>query len=567
MGSAVLSGSLLILSILYYLLRSREIKLHVIGYMGKITFILKMIIIPYALIILIFLVVHTNFFTYTPESLVSSSYFFISMMCTIFSMILFINSFKIKPKYLIELDKPSRLKSRKGTIKLGKIISNNKAKYKFFLDISDLAQHMFVCGVTGTGKSNFIQHFLLNFTQHHDLPFLLTEFKGEYQFLQKKIEDLLILKPGENFSINIFDPEGADPEVHAERVFQIFESGGLLEGVEYSPQMERAFVDILNKIRPKPENRNWEAFRTISEKYGSENSDLMYKKSVTAVQNRIRRYSLGTLKNVFVKKSGLAVKELFDHKVLLDLSSIIRLGGEKEDALFFLNMILKYLWDKNIGIGSKNYEGIKHITIIEDAQYFAPEELSSRTKLSSYLEDIALLLRGTGECLITLATRPKISKEILANCGVLVSFQNHMQKDVMQELLNIDEEQKEYLSMLQRGQCIIRVNSIEKPFLLITPYIERSWLSDEEIIENNRKIIEHKFTKLQENTIEYCPFCGSEMNYKLENKNCGFCKAHFEVEERKNRLRKIYDEFKDVIDYNSDFKDIIDEENKKSINS
>ena len=123
------------------------------------------------------------------------------------------------------------------------------------------------------------------------------------------------------------------------------------------------------------------------------------------------------------------------------------MGGEKEDALFFLNMILKYLWDRNIEIGSKNYEGIKHITIIEDAQYFAPEELSSRTKLTSYIEDIALLLRGTGECLITLATRPKISKEILANCGVLISFQNHMQKDVMQELLNIEEKQKEYLSM------------------------------------------------------------------------------------------------------------------------
>ena len=94
-------------------------------------------------------------------------------------------------------------------------------------------------------------------------------------------------------------------------------------------------------------------------------------------------------------------------------------------------MILKYLWDRNIEIGSRNYEGIKHITIIEDDQYFAPKELSSRTKSTSYIEDIALLLRGTGECLITLASRPKKSKEILANCGVLISFQNHMQKDVM----------------------------------------------------------------------------------------------------------------------------------------
>ena len=31
-------------------------------------------------------------------------------------------------------------------------------------------------------------------------------------------------------------------------------------------------------------------------------------------------------------------------------------------------------------------------------------------------------------------------------------------------------------------------------------------------------------------------------------------------------MKKVYNEFKDVIDYDSNFKDIIDEENKKSIN-
>ena len=194
-------------------------------------------------------------------------------------------------------------------------------------------------------------------------------------FLQNRIKDLLIIKPGENFAINIFDPEGANPEVHAERVFQIFESGGLLEGVEYSPQMERVFVDILKEVCLKEENRNWESFYEVSEHYLAENKGQLsfLEQSIVAIENRIRRYSLGTLKRIFMEKTRLNVKELFNHKVLLDLSSIIRLGGEKEDALFFLNMIMKYLWDKNISSGSKDYKGIKHISIIEDAQYFTPE--------------------------------------------------------------------------------------------------------------------------------------------------------------------------------------------------
>ena len=272
------------------------------------------------------------------------------MFIIAFSVYMFWISFDFKNKYQIKLNYPSRAKSRKGTIKIGNILYESKSKHSFYIDMDDLAQHVFICGVTGSGKSNFLQNLLINFISKYDIDFLLSEFKGEYHFLQNKIKDLLIIKPGENFSINIFDPEGSNPHVHAERVFQIFESGGLLEGIEYSPQMERVFVDILKIACSKVENRNWESFHEISEQYYLNAKDLTFKKSIIAIENRIRRYLIGSLKDIFVQKNKLKVRELFNHKVLLDLSSIIRLGGEKEDALFFLNMILKYLWDKNMSI-------------------------------------------------------------------------------------------------------------------------------------------------------------------------------------------------------------------------
>lgn len=45
-------------------------------------------------------------------------------------------------------------------------------------------------------------------------------------------------------------------------------------------------------------------------------------------------------------------------------------------------------------------------------------------------------------------THLKRSKEILGNCEVLISFQNYMQKEVMQELLNIEAKQKEHILIL-----------------------------------------------------------------------------------------------------------------------
>jgi len=210
---------LFIISVIHYFLRYREIKLNVAGKINQVNTVLKYIIPTFIIILGIIYYLNLESFTENPKTFENVIFINVSVLCLASSVILLIYSFKLRPKYEIELDYPSRLKSRKGTIKIGRVMSKHKSKYNYSISLSDLAQHMFVSGITGTGKSNLIQYFLLNFTKLHDIPFMLTEFKGEYHFLQKKIKDLLIIKPGENFSINIFDPEGADPEVHAERVF------------------------------------------------------------------------------------------------------------------------------------------------------------------------------------------------------------------------------------------------------------------------------------------------------------------------------------------------------------
>ncbi|MFX1426161.1 MAG: ATP-binding protein [Promethearchaeota archaeon] len=408
------------------------------------------------------------------------------------SLMLYICAYFFKDQDVIDLKNPSIYRARRGNIEMGKVMKKERKTYKFFLSIKDLERHMFVCGATGSGKTNFVQYLLKNFKKVYNIPFLLAEFKGEYIFLQDLIEDLLIIRPGENFSLNIFNPEGDNPEIHAERLFDILKSGQFLdESSEFSPQMERVLVDILTIVCKNPEFQSWKGFFDQCERYLEDNKQKipMVHQSLISIQNRIRRFAVGPLKKVFATRHNLKIKDLFERNILIDLSSLIRLGGEKEDALFFLNMVLKYLWDKNLTYGAYHFKGIKHITIVEDAQYFAPKDLSSQTKLSSYLEDIALLQRGTGECLISIATRPQVSEEILANCGVLISFKNHMQRSFLCELLNLEEEKQDYLSILEEGQCIARVNSVKRPFLLWIPYIERHWIKRGEVNKKNKLIL------------------------------------------------------------------------------
>ncbi len=125
-----------------------------------------------------------------------------------------------------------------------------------------------------------------------------------------------------------------------------------------------------------------------------------------------------------------------------------------------------------------------------------------------------------------------------------------MQKDLMQELLNLKDWQKEYLSMLKRGQCLIRVNSVEKPFAMETEYVKRSWLSDEEILENNNSILERtrKQEELQDDIIgvdvkqselkTFCKFCGKER--EKDTDNCIQCSANLR---EKGKESKEFDEF------------------------
>jgi len=405
------------------------------------------------------------------------------------SSTLFFYSLYDSDEDIVDLKFPSFFKSRKGTIRIGKSLKKKQNKYKFFLSLKDLEKHVFVCGATGTGKSNFIQYFLINLSKRHKIPFLLVEFKGEYHFLQKQIDNLLIIRPGENFAINIFNPEGAIPEVHAERIFDILKSGQFLDtNAEFSPQMQKVLVEILTKLCKNKTLQSWDGFYSYCKEYSDKFArDIpMLSQTLISIKNRIRRFSLGSLKALFDTEHKIRIKDLFERNILIDLSSIIRLGGEKADALFFLNMVLKYLWDKNITRGAYQFKGIKHITIVEDAQYFAPKDLSRQTKLSSYLEDIALLQRGTGECLICIATHPDISEDILANCGALIVFKTHMQREFLCELLNLNKEKQDYMSILEEGQCIARVNSIKRPFLLSIPYVERDYLNMSEINYNNK---------------------------------------------------------------------------------
>jgi len=81
-----------------------------------------------------------------------------------------------------------------------------------------------------------------------------------------------------------------------------------------------------------------------------------------------------------------------------------------------------------------------------------------------------------------------------------------MKREFLCELLNLNKEKQDYMSILEEGQCIARVNSIKRPFLLSVPYVERDYLNMSEINYNNKMAL-----NAQEKTIEK----GIERKYEI----------------------------------------------------
>jgi len=384
--------------------------------------------------------------------------------------------FRFLRKKLVILETPQfRSQNNNEKLLLGKINSPAIYARRFFLNLNDLRKHMFVCGLTGMGKSNFIQVFLTKFYEKFpQIPFFIIEFKGEYQLLKDFIPDIQFIHPGESFSINIFDPLISDPDIHAERLFDILRSCEYVqETSEFSPQMEKVLVDILKAVCSDPQKQNFPAFEREIDHYRAKykNQIPMLEQTIISITNRLRRLFSGPLKNIFSQMGKLTIEDIFSKRVCLDLSSITRLGGEKRDALFFLNMIFKYLWDRNLTRGSSNKPC--HMCVLEDAQYMVPAALIKQSKLSNYIEDVALLQRGTGEILVSIATRPAVSENVLANAGVFVTFQSHYDTSQIQELLGLKNDQVKMIGAIQEGECIMRVASIPLPFSLKIPLLQK----------------------------------------------------------------------------------------------
>lgn len=394
-------------------------------------------------------------------------------------------------------------------ISLGKLVqSGNEIDTKVYLEKSAFNKHIFITGVTGTGKTTTCQKLLLE----SELPFLVIEpAKTEYRILMNnpKTEDILIftlgndkvapfrLNPfeffeGESITSRVdmlkaameasFDMEAAIPQIIESAMYSCYEDYGWNIDTDENEKFDNPYdggvysfptlEDLLNKIETEVTKHNFD--------------DRLKKDYIGSITARLQGLLVGSKGQMLNSRRSIDFRELIEKKVVLEIEGI-KNGTEKSLVMGFILTNLcealraKYNKDKHF----------KHITLIEEAhrllsKYTPGDSLNKKNSVETFADMLAEV-RKYGESLIIADQIPnKMTPEVLKNTNTKIVHKIFAEddKEAIGNTISLSKEQKDFLSSLPTGRAIVFSQSWTKA---VQVQIERMTdTTSDEIIDEDR---------------------------------------------------------------------------------
>lgn len=360
-------------------------------------------------------------------------------------------------------------------VQSGKILENSEVN----IDKKDLNKHIFVAGVTGTGKTTTCQRILLE----SGMPFLVVEpAKTEYRImkLSKKTEDMVIFTLGQDniapFRLNpfeffphesltsrvdmikaaieaSFDMEAAIPQLTESTIYECYKDYGWNVNTNKNTKFENPFADdvyafptfsdILKKVD------------AVAEKQGFD--ERLKKDYIGSIKARLQSLTLGSKGLMLNTPRSIDFVGLLDKKVVLEIEEV-KNTGEKS---FVMGLIMTNLREA-LRAKYKENKHFKHITLIEEAHRllskFEPGDSVNKKQGVEIFADMLAEVRKYGESLIIADQIPnKLTPEVLKNTNTKIIRKLFAEddKESVGNTMILEKEQKEFLSSLPTGRAVV----------------------------------------------------------------------------------------------------------------
>ena len=360
-------------------------------------------------------------------------------------------------------------------VQSGKILENSEVN----IDKKDLNKHIFVAGVTGTGKTTTCQRILLE----SGMPFLVVEpAKTEYRImkLSEKTEDMVIFTLGQDniapFRLNpfeffphesltsrvdmikaaieaSFDMEAAIPQLIESTIYECYKDYGWNVNTNKNTKFENPFADdvyafpTFNDILKKVD--------AVAEKQGFD--ERLKKDYIGSIKARLQSLTLGSKGLMLNTPRSIDFVGLLDKKVVLEIEEV-KNTGEKS---FVMGLIMTNLREA-LRAKYKENKHFKHITLIEEAHRllskFEPGDSVNKKQGVEIFADMLAEVRKYGESLIIADQIPnKLTPEVLKNTNTKIIHKLFAEddKESVGNTMILEKEQKEFLSSLPTGRAVV----------------------------------------------------------------------------------------------------------------
>ena len=403
------------------------------------------------------------------------------------------------------------------SIFLGNMVQSGKElNQKIFIDKAWLDKHIFIAGVTGSGKTTTCQRIL----KSAKLPFLVIEpAKTEYRAMLNDMDDLLIFTLGDErvapFRINpfeffphesissrvdmikanieaSFDMEAAIPQIIESALYRCYEEYGWDISTSKNYKFSDPFADGVF------------AFPTLSDLVRQANiiveeqgfDERLKKDYIGSINARLQGLLVGSKAFMLNNQRSVDFADLLEKNVVLELEEV-KNGAEKSLIMGFIlinineALKVKYREYKNKG------EEFRHITLIEESHRllskFMPGDSPNKKLGVETFADMLAEVRKYGESLIIVDQIPnKLTPEVLKNTNTKIVHKIFAQddKEAIGNTMALNDEQKEFLSNLETGRAIVSNPNFIKPIQVQIAQLKnvsttKSAVIDSQILRHN----------------------------------------------------------------------------------
>lgn len=371
----------------------------------------------------------------------------------------------------------------------------------FSISKSDIQKHVFVTGLTGSGKTNTVKQILAT----AERPFLIIESaKREYRRLRAApgFKGLKVFTIGDSLAPLRHNPFMVLPKVslitHIDNLKSIFNASFSL----YGPMpyiLEKCLFNIYQhkgwNITTGKHHRikldsfadckaNRFIFPTIVDlkievhRYVKE--ELEYKGELqdnirSAIVTRLESLAVGAKGFIFNTHEFLDFEELLQGKVVFELESL----ADDDDKAFFVGLILTFVSEYRLSLARRSVldqtEGLKHVMVIEEAHRLLKNVSTERTsemmgnpkgKAVEAFCNIIAEMRALGQGVIVAEQIPtKIAPDVIKNTNTKIAHRlvSYDDQSAMGAGMGLDETESRYYNQLCTGFALAHKEGMSKP--------------------------------------------------------------------------------------------------------